>query len=102
MWLLSDSIGGTQSGLTSSDWLLDPQASAATIGALLSALKSDTSTPRFFRSIAQWAAVWSRYAPLAVAMKQLSWSASTSHMSVIMQIVEEALEREVCVQCSSL
>ena len=90
MWLPADAIGGTAISPTStSEWALDPSASSATLGALGAALKAATQTPRFFRSLAQWTAVFMRYGASAVAMEHLTWSAVLSHVDVVMRISEE-------------
>ena len=89
MWLPADAIGG-KSMTAASDWALDPSTSAATLGALGSALKAATQTPRFFRSIAQWNAVFLRYAVAAVSSGQLTWSAVVAHVDGVMRMAEEA------------
>lgn len=89
LWLPADAVGG-KSITASCDWNLDASASSATLGALGSALKAATSTPKFFRSLAQWNAVFMRYAVVAVGLKQITWAAVVAHVDVVMRIAEEA------------
>lgn len=89
MWQPADAIGG-RSMTAASDWALDPTTSAATLGALGSALKAATQTPRFFRSLAQWHAVFLRYAAVAVSSGQLTWSGVVAHVDCVMRMAEEA------------
>ena len=64
-------------------------SSTATVTALGQALRAATAAPRFFRSFAQWSAVYWRYAPVAIATKQLTLSQSLSYFAVVSQIAEE-------------
>ena len=89
MWLPHDAIGG-KALASGSDWALDPYASTSSLGALGAALKAATQTPKFFRSLAQWTAVFTRYAVVAVSMNQLTWDAVMAHLDVVMKISEEA------------
>ena len=88
LWMPVASVGGKQLEGTS-EWL-DPSSSSHTLGALGQALKAATSTPRFFRSLAQWVAVFSRYVVAAVAMGQLSWPAVVGHIDVVTRVSEES------------
>ena len=87
VWMPADTIGGRVSG--TSNWQ-GAECAAGTIQALERALKSATHTPKFFRSLAQWTAVYSRYMVTAVASEQLTWAIASAHMDVIMRISEEA------------
>jgi hypothetical protein len=82
-------IGG-KAIAASSDWSLNPSAPSATLSALGAALKAAAQTPKFFRSVSQWNAVYLRYAVVATSLEQLTWSAVVAHVDVVMRIAEEA------------
>jgi len=56
---------------------------------LMAALCAATSAPRAFTSLGQWHAAWRRYAPVAVATKQLSWVAKAQHEEVVDRLYED-------------
>ena len=60
-----------------------------TLTAMAQALKSATSSPRFFRSFQQWTAAWLRYSVPAIACKHLTMVGVQGHMSVVTRICEE-------------
>ena len=95
IWLAPDAVGGSVSWGGESEWSLDPRATSATLGQLGQALKKATCQPRFFRSLAQWAAAYNRYAMAAVAMKQLTWAQAFSHMDVVLRMAEESRSANV-------
>ena len=87
VWMPADAVGGKFSG--ASDWHVG-NANPTAIQALERAMKSATQTPKFFRSLAQWTAVFTRYAVAAVAMNHLSWATIIAHIDIITRLSEEA------------
>ena len=87
VWLPADAVGGKSAG--ASDWQ-SGEAVAGTIQSLEKALRAATKTPKFFRSLAQWTAVFSRYAVAAVSMEHLNWATVMAHIDTVMRISEEA------------
>ena len=87
VWMPADAVGGKLAG--SSDWAVG-DGTAGTIQALEKALKAATQTPKFFRSLAQWTAVFSRYSVAAVSMGHLNWATVMAHIDVVMRISEES------------
>ena len=86
-WLPRDAVGGKKAQREAPE--LDPDASTASLQALSSALQAAVAEPRSLRSPQQWSSVFWRYAPMAVAMGQLSWSSVIAYHATIMQLWEQ-------------
>ena len=89
LWLSPDAIGGKLTVPGESEWCMDANASLKTLGQLGAALSSATATPRFFRSLSQWSATFTRYATVAIAFNQMTLPVVLTYMNLIFQIVEE-------------
>ena len=74
MWMAQEAVGDTT--LRRGELDLDADANTYSLGALSKAFKGALEKSRFFKSLAQWSAVWHRYSPIAIAMEQMSWSNS--------------------------
>ena len=92
MWLTPDMIGG-KFQLHEDDWPLRGQAPISSLQDFGKALKSATSSPRFFRTVQQWTGAFLRYAVVAVATDQLTSSTVLSHMDVVMQLAEQERQK---------
>ena len=89
MWIAPDAVGGKMLLPGEGDALAADYSNSSAIGALGAALKSASSSPRFFRSLLQWSTVYWRYAPMAIAMGQLTWNGVLGHYNTIMRLAEE-------------
>ena len=87
-WLPADAVGGKQRRLEGGPEL-DPDSNTSSLQALSSALQSAVSGPRSLRSMTQWAAIYLRYSPMAVAVGQLTWSSAMAYMATIMRRGEQ-------------
>ena len=56
------------------------------LGQFASTLKHLTSAPRMFRNTTQWCLAFMRYAVVAVAAEQVSWSWVVMHMQVVCRV----------------
>ena len=69
--------------------VLDPMVSTATVAQLGVALKSASTSTRFFRTLPQWLGCFSLYAVAALAAKQLTMGSVLGHLTMISRIAEE-------------
>ena len=86
-WLPRDAVGGRRGD--SGAFELDPSASTGSLQALTSALQAAVQEPRFLKSIAQWSAIYWRWAPTAVATGQIEMCTVIVYHSVIMRLAEQ-------------
>ena len=86
-WLPRDAVGGRKSANGLAD--LNPDAGTASLQALSTALQGAVAEPRTLRSIAQWASVYWRYAPLALGTGQMDLSAVIAYHATIMRLAEQ-------------
>lgn len=87
VWLPADAVGGKSMPISEELW--DSSRSGSSIAQLGAALRAVTQSPRCFRSIAQWSSAFWRYAPVAVAVKQMNWPMALTHHATIMRLAEE-------------
>ena len=87
VWLPADAVGGKSVPISEELW--DTSRTNSSIAQLGAALRAVTQSPRCFRSVAQWSACFWRYAPVAVAVKQLTWSMVLTHHATIIRLAEE-------------
>ena len=86
-WLPQDVIGGRSA--VGAEWQgMDASMSASTLGKLGEALRAATATPRFFRSVTQWLACWSKYAVMAVTAGHLIHAHVITYQCVIAELAE--------------
>ena len=88
VWLPVEAIGGRFTFQEGGEATLSTDSSVASLGELSKALKTATSTSRFFRTTAQWVASWDRYSVVAVGTNQMTWSAVHAHRDQVMKLVE--------------
>ena len=93
MWLTPDQIGGKFFLRDDKEWSLHGGQAIANLQDLSRALKSATSSSRFFRSLGQWLGAFMRYAAVAVATQQLSWSDVLSHIDVVTHLAEQERQK---------
>ena len=86
-WLPADAVGGKKKRLDGASEL-DPDSNTISLQALSSALQSAVAEPRALRSMTQWSSIYWRYAPMAVAVGQLSWSSAIAYHATIMRLAE--------------
>ena len=86
VWLPADAVGGKSVPISEELWDTSRNSSLAQLGA---ALRAVTQSPRCFRSVAQWSACFWKYAPVAVAVRQLTWPMVLTHHATIMRLSEE-------------
>ena len=87
MWSSPSIVGGEALG--DEVVQLDPNAVANSVASLTSALKAACHTTRFFRSMAQWVAAWSRYKVAATACDHLTNVEAEVYVAMILQTAEE-------------
>ena len=87
-WLPADAVGGKRKR-PDGGAELDPDSNTSSLQVLSTALQSAVAEPRTLRGMAQWAAVYLRYAPMAVAVGQLTWASALAHMASIMKLGEQ-------------
>ena len=54
------------------------------------AIKRAMGSPRAFRTMSQWTAVWVRYSMLAVSTRQMSWGSTHAHLATICRLAEDS------------
>jgi hypothetical protein len=89
LWIPPDAVGGKSVIGGDSEWTLDAGGLTGTIGALSTALRQATASPRFFRSLNQWTASFMRYAIVAEALGQVKRVWVLNHLLLIQRIAEE-------------
>ena len=89
LWLNPEAIGGKTAVAGESEMVLDPMVSTATVAQLGAALKSASTSTRFFRTLPQWLGCFSRYAVAALAAKQLTMASVLGHLTTVSRIAEE-------------
>ena len=82
-WLPVDAVGGKKQKEH-----LDPHAGTASLQALSCALQSAVAEPREIRSTSQWASVYVMYAPMAIAVRQMTWSMALGYLGTIMKLLD--------------
>ena len=87
-WITPEAIGGKLQ-LPGAD-VSNGAMCSSTLFQMANALKSATSTPRYFRSMQQWTACWIRYTISAVTCDHISMAAALGHMQTVQRVSEEA------------
>ena len=93
MWLTPDQIGGKFCLREDKEGALHGGQAISNLQDLGRALKSATSSSRFFRSLGQWTGAFLRYAAVAISTKQLSWPDVLSHIDVVTQLAEQERQK---------
>ena len=87
-WVTADAVGG-QSLMPGEVATISPDEPTGNIAALSQALRSASTTPRFFRSFSQWLGSWTRYFPFAVACSHMEWVHVVAYQSTMAKLAED-------------
>ena len=87
-WVTADAVGG-QSLLPGELASISPEEPTGNIAALSHALRSASTSPRFFRSFSQWLGSWTRYVPFAVASTHMEWVHVVAYQSTMAKLAED-------------
>ena len=83
MWLPPEAVGAKVQTMP----LMD--VGSSDFSALNRALRAASTTPRMFRSVAQWSTCYWRFAHAAVTCEMWSWAVAMTYHDTIMRLVEE-------------
>ncbi|CAE7281152.1 unnamed protein product [Symbiodinium natans] len=89
LWVPGDNVGGKFSWRDEEEFSLASTSPIGSLGDLTRALKSATSTPRFFRSVPQWSAAFWRWAVAAVSAQHITMPQVLAHQDVVLQLCEQ-------------
>ena len=91
-WLPADAVGGKKQQDHAPE--LDPGAGTSSLQALSCALQAAVAEPREIRTFSQWVSIYARYAPMAIAVKQLTPAMAYGYLATISKLFEmERLQR---------